>query len=170
MSRDSIIFFNSELSKKNVTICCAESITAGLLASTIASIPGASSILKGSIVTYSPELKINILGVNPQTIKTHSAESSETTLEMVNGLKKVCSSADIYVAVTGVASDPSNSIGVIRDWGQVYIAIYYKSEFYEIDEIIQFINKDSIDIRNEIRDKTVDLILEKVLEIINLDN
>jgi nicotinamide-nucleotide amidase len=166
MNIEEVKFFNSQLSNKNITICCAESVTAGLLASTIASIPGASGILKGSIVTYSPELKISILGVKPETIAEYSAESIETTLEMVNGLLKVYPSAQLYVAVTGVASDPSNAPTVIKEWGQVYIAIYYNQEIYETDEIIEFTKTDETEIRNEIREKTVDLILEKILEII----
>ena len=166
MNTERVKFFNSELSNNNITICCAESITAGLLASTIASIPGASSILKGSVVTYSPDLKICILGVKSETINKYSAESIETTLEMVNGLLKVYPSAHLYVAVTGVASDPSNAPTVIKDWGQVYIAIYYNQEIHETDEIIKFTKTDEIEIRNEIRDKTVDLILEKILEVI----
>ncbi|MBS7233058.1 nicotinamide-nucleotide amidohydrolase family protein [Flavobacterium psychroterrae] len=166
MDIEKIKKFNSELIEKKITICCAESITAGLLASTIASIPGASSVLKGSIVTYNPELKISILGVKPETLFKHSAESIETTVEMVNGLVKTYSNAELYVAVTGVASEPLENSGVIKKWGQVYIAIYYNNEIYETDKIIDFIKTDEIEIRNEIREKTVDLILEKILEVI----
>lgn len=55
MEVDKLKEFKNTLEEKKLTIVCAESMTAGLLASTIASVSGASSILIGSIVTYSPE-------------------------------------------------------------------------------------------------------------------
>lgn len=67
--------FNSLLTRKKLTIVCAESITAGLLSSTIASISGASEILIGSIVTYSRNLKTSVLGVDTRIIDKHTAES-----------------------------------------------------------------------------------------------
>lgn len=56
--------FVAFLTSKQIKIVCAESITGGLLASTIISIPGASSVLLGSIVSYNPEFKNKVLGVS----------------------------------------------------------------------------------------------------------
>lgn len=153
--------FNSILKEKKLTIVCAESITAGLLASTIASISGASDILKGSIVTYSRELKTFILGVDPRIIDKHTAESMETTVEMVYGLTKVSPSADIYVAVTGVASLPTNNYKINKEVGQIYVAIYYGNCIYKLDTIIN--DPD----RNIIRAKTVEFIFNSIKNILN---
>lgn len=152
--------FNNNLKDNNLTIVCAESITAGLLASTIASVTGASSILKGSIVTYSAELKMSILDVDPRILDEHTAESIETTVEMVYGLMKVYPSASIHVAITGVASVPTNDYKVDKEVGQIYVAIHYNNHLYKFDKII----KDTD--RNQIREKAVQFILNSVTEII----
>ena len=38
--------------ERGVTLCCAESLTAGMVSSSIASVPGASAVLLGGAVTY----------------------------------------------------------------------------------------------------------------------
>lgn len=166
MDEKNVIHFNNTLKVKGLTIVCAESITAGLLASTIASISGASDILKGSIVTYHPELKSKILNVNPKTIKEKTAESIETTIEMVNGLVKLFPSVSIHVAVTGVASESDK---VNKSLGQVYIAIYFEDKIHTIEELINYDTDESSQnkIRNQIRENTVKLILKEILNIIN---
>lgn len=158
--------FNNTLKDKNLTIVCAESITAGLLSSTIASVSGASDILKGSIVTYSCELKSSVLKVNPKTIDEKTAESIETTKEMVHGLIKLFPSASIHIAVTGVASE---SPKVNKPLGQVYVVIHFENKIEQIEQIVEF-NKDEKDgnlKRNEIRINTVELIFNEIHKIIN---
>ena len=158
--------FNDALKEKNITIVCAESITAGMLASTIASISGASSILKGSIVTYSQELKCGILKIDPRIIDKHTAESMETTVEMVYGLIKVYPSSDIYVAVTGIASAGTPEYPVEGKVGDVFLAIYYRNAPPKnrlTTTMVKIGDKD----RNEIREEAVLKIFEEVLRIIN---
>lgn len=156
--------FNAFLKEKNLTITTAESITAGLLMSTIASVSGASSFLKGGIVTYQEELKIKLLNVNAETIKTHSAESLETTIEMVNGLSNLGLNSDIYVAVTGVASESVNEYKITRQVGQIYLAVLFKDKLHTFETVIQPVSKENF--RNEIRVKTVDFILNKIVEVV----
>lgn len=156
--------FNTLLLSKKLTIATAESITAGLLASTIASVPGASSVLKGGIITYNPELKIKILGVSPKTLEQHSAESIETTIEMVKGLSKLNLIADIYVAVTGVASAPINDYKINKPVGQIYVAILFKKQLYSFETIIS--TNPSENQRNVIREQSVCFILDKISSLI----
>lgn len=156
--------FYSFLKNRNLTITTAESITAGLLSSTIASVSGASSVLKGGIITYQEELKVKLLHVNPQTLKTYSAESAQTTTEMVNGLAELGLHSDIYVAVTGVASAPTNNYKVTKPVGQIYVAVLFKNKTYIFDTLIDGNS------RNEIREKTVSYVFEKVAEVINNRN
>lgn len=156
--------FNSLLIQKNLTVATAESITAGLLSSTIASVSGASSILKGGIVTYSPELKIKLLQVNPVTLEKYSAESTETTVEMVQGLSQLGLGADIYVAVTGVASASVNQYTVTKSVGQIYVAILFKEKLYCFETVIKPENQENS--RNEIRERCVFFIFEKITEIV----
>src|SRR5690606_36758938 len=156
--------FNFILKKHNLTIAIAESITAGLLTATITSVAGASSVLKGGIVTYQEELKIKLLGVNPETLKVYSAESMETTIEMVRGLANLGLNSDIYVAVTGVASESVTAYKVTKTIGQIYVAILFKNKLSTFETILKTDSQE--DSRNEIREKTVEFIFDKVVEVV----
>jgi len=156
--------FNTFLSNRNLTIATAESITAGLLPSSIASISGASSVLKGGIVTYQEQLKIKLLGVKPETLQKYSPESVETTIEMVNGLANLGLNSDIYVAVTGVASASVNVYKVTKPVGQIYVAVLFKNQLSTFETVLKSdFEKDS---RNEIREKAVGFIFDKVVEVV----
>ena len=90
------------LSHNNKTITFAESCTGGLLASMLTKIPGASTIFKGSLVTYANEIKNSWLGVRKTTLQTHGAVSIETVSEMLEGAIKV-SESDYALAISGIA-------------------------------------------------------------------
>jgi len=160
MEENKISYFNRTLKQKQLTIVCAESITAGLLSSTIASISGSSEILKGSIVTYSRELKSCILGVDPKIIDLNTAESIETTVEMTYGLYKLYPSADIFVSVTGVASPSNDNYKVNKQVGQIYVAVYFKNKMHTLDTVIEETD------RNSIRIKAVESIFNFILTIV----
>lgn len=83
-------------------ISCCESCTGGLIISTLISVPGASSVINESYVTYSNESKCRILGVNSNTIDKFQVESLEVAKEMVEGLVNVTKS-EVCVSVTGFA-------------------------------------------------------------------
>ena len=85
-----------------LTISVAESCTGGSLSNAIASIPGASSYFECGYITYSNQSKVDMLGVDAQTIKTYGAVSEEVALEMVIGVSNR-SYSDVAVSVTGVA-------------------------------------------------------------------
>ena len=57
-----------KLEQKGLTFGSIESMTGGLFATTITNVSGASKVYKGSIITYTSEEKINIVGVNKETI------------------------------------------------------------------------------------------------------
>jgi len=85
-----------------LTISVAESCTGGSLSHTITSIPGASSYFDCGYITYSNQSKVDMLGVNIQTIKTYGAVSEEVALEMAIGAA-TRSHSDVALSVTGVA-------------------------------------------------------------------
>ena len=92
-----------ELLKENgLKIATAESCTAGYMPKRITDIAGASSVFEFGAVTYSNEMKINVLGVNPETIEKYSVYSEETAKEMASGIRRL-SGADIGLSVTGIA-------------------------------------------------------------------
>ena len=89
-------------SARGVTVSTAESLTAGMIASTIADIPGASAVLRGGAVTYCDEIKHCVLGVELETLERFSAVSRQTAREMAAGSLSLYQS-DIAVSATGYA-------------------------------------------------------------------
>ena len=89
-------------SARGVTVSTAESLTAGMIASTIADIPGASAVLRGGAVTYCDEIKHRVLGVEQETLDRFSAVSHQTAREMATGSLDLYQS-DIAVSATGYA-------------------------------------------------------------------
>jgi nicotinamide-nucleotide amidase len=57
----------ADLTIRKQSVATAESLTAGLLAATLAGVPGASEVLRGGLVTYTEHTKITLAGVAPQT-------------------------------------------------------------------------------------------------------
>src|SRR5690625_2186381 len=100
-----------QLTTLNLTIATAESLTAGMLSSAVADIPGASAVLQGGVVAYNNNIKHKMLGVSADTLAVRGAVDSETAKQMAQG---ACSrfSADLGIATTGVAGpEPSEEIG-----------------------------------------------------------
>ena len=104
------------LKKANKTIATAESVTGGKIASALVSVPGASDYFKGSIVAYTAETKINLLGVSKETINKESVVSKEVAIEMARGVKEKLQT-NYAIAVTGnagpTADKTSSTVGVV---------------------------------------------------------
>jgi nicotinamide-nucleotide amidase len=83
-------------------IAFAESITGGSCTEQIVAVPGASTVLQGSIIAYANDVKEKTLNVSAETLGTKGAVSEETVTEMVRGLEKSID-ADLYAAVSGIA-------------------------------------------------------------------
>ncbi len=110
------------LKKNNLKISIAESCTAGLIASKIGEVSGASEVFCESYVTYSNETKHKNLDVSEKTLNDFGAVSSQTAIEMANGVKKV-SGADIGLSVTGI-SGPTGGTDE-KPLGLTYIGVSY---------------------------------------------
>jgi nicotinamide-nucleotide amidase len=108
------------LSKKDKTISLAESCTGGLIASKLTAISGASAILKGSMVTYSNNIKEDWLGVKSQTLQEHGAVSAQCVEEMLKGIKEKTGS-NIVVATSGIAGPTGGTEE--KPVGTVYIGV-----------------------------------------------
>jgi len=87
---------------KSLTIGSVESATGGRIADRITNVPGSSDYFKGSVVAYSNEVKIALLGVKKATIENYGAVSEQTALEMAQGGRKLLD-VDICVSDTGIA-------------------------------------------------------------------
>jgi competence/damage-inducible protein CinA-like protein len=80
----------------------AESCSGGLLAARITSNPGASAYLGGSVVAYSNEAKVELLGVDAKLIEEHGAVSPQVAEAMALGALQRFD-ADVAVSITGIA-------------------------------------------------------------------
>ena len=83
------------------TLATAESLTGGMVAAKLASVPGASDVFKGGIVGYAPEVKYAMLGV-PEGPVVSVAAAEQMALGACEALNATCA-----IATTGVAGpDP----------------------------------------------------------------
>ena len=107
--------------KLGLTVGCAESLTGGLVAADIVSIPGASAVFRGSIVAYDSMLKNDLLGVDASTLASTGAVTAEVASAMAEGaLARL--GVDVAVSTTGVAGpDPDPVSGEAP--GAVFIAV-----------------------------------------------
>lgn len=112
------------LFEKGLTLGTAESCTGGNISHLITTIPGSSQYFKGSIVSYSNEVKCNVLGVSQSDIETMGAVSETVVMQMVQGAQKVLN-VDCAIAVSGVAGPDGGSDE--KPVGTVWIATAYKN-------------------------------------------
>ena len=90
------------------TISVAESCTGGHLSELITSTPGCSRYYNGSVTSYSNDIKINVLGVNPEIISNFGAVSRECAEAMARGVANLMDS-DYSIATTGIAGPDGGS-------------------------------------------------------------
>ncbi|HEV8549437.1 MAG TPA: competence/damage-inducible protein A [Polyangiaceae bacterium] len=97
------------LAERGATLALAESCTGGLAAELITLVPGASRVFVGGVVSYSNELKVNLLGVPAELIAAHGAVSAEVARAMAEGARHRLG-ATHAVAFTGIAGPDGGSV------------------------------------------------------------
>ena len=113
-----------QLVEKGYHISFAESCTGGLIAKLVTDVPGSSSVLLGGCVTYTNDVKINLLGVDPAIIERDTEVSLACAKAMAQGVRERIG-ACIGVSTTGYAGPTGGSE---RDpVGTVYIAVSTKA-------------------------------------------
>ena len=120
-----------EAQKRGLLIATAESCTGGLIAATLAKIPGVSSMLERGFVTYSNEAKTEMLGVPAELISAKGAVSPEVARAMAEGAI-ARSRADVAVAVTGIAGPDGGSTA--KPVGLVYFGVARKGRDTLVEE------------------------------------
>ena len=93
---------------KKATIAVAESCTGGLIADMLTDVPGSSDYFLFSGVTYSNDAKINILGVDKDTIIANGAVHENTAKQMAQGARKI-SNATYGISTSGIAGPGGGS-------------------------------------------------------------
>ena len=97
-----------DFTQAGLMVATAESCTGGLIAGALTEIPGSSAVVERGFVTYTNVAKMEMLGVQEETLARFGAVSRETALQMVRGAL-FRSRADLAVAVTGVAGPGGGS-------------------------------------------------------------
>lgn len=106
----------SVLRNRSETLSCCESLTAGLATARLASIAGASDVLRGGLVTYATDLKVTLAGVDADVVERYGVVSAAVAREMARGCRAACGS-DWAVSLTGVAGpDPQDGHPVGEVW------------------------------------------------------
>ena len=108
------------LQERSLTLSTAESCTGGLIAKRITDIPGASQVFRGGVVSYTNDVKADVLGVPRATLDACGAVSEPVARAMAEGCRRLCGS-DIALAVTGLAGPEGDDRG--NEVGTVYIAL-----------------------------------------------
>ena len=86
----------------HVTVAACESLTAGLFMATLASVPGASTVLRGGFVTYTNEMKQKLAHVEAGILNTEGAVSAACAAAMASHTREL-TGADYAVSFTGNA-------------------------------------------------------------------
>lgn len=107
------------LTQRRQTIGLCESLTAGLASATLANVPGASSCLRGALVTYATDLKATLAGVDEGLLAERGPVDAETARQMALGTKRVLRT-DWGLSLTGVAG-PTQQNG--HPVGEVFIGV-----------------------------------------------
>jgi nicotinamide-nucleotide amidase len=101
------------------TVAVAESLTGGLVAAALTTIPGASLAVRGGVVAYATDLKAALLSVPQRMLDEHGAVYPGVAAAMAVGVRQRLG-ATFGVATTGVAGpDPQDGQPV----GTVHIAV-----------------------------------------------
>jgi nicotinamide-nucleotide amidase len=95
------------LRQNRATLAVAESATGGMLGEKITSVPGSSDYFVGGFLTYTDAMKTELLGVDPETLREHSAVSKEVAEAMAAGARRR-TNATYALSITGAAGPDSS--------------------------------------------------------------
>lgn len=110
------------LHERELTVACAESCTGGNIAHRITQVPGSSAYFLGSVVSYSNDVKANVLGVSRNDISAHGAVSRQVVESMAKGAAKLMRT-DCAIATSGIAGPDGGT--PVKPVGTVWIAVKY---------------------------------------------
>lgn len=108
------------MQNNNLTLSAAESCTGGLLGNRITNLPGSSNYYIGGIISYSNQLKINLLNVDSKIIDTYGAVSKNVAIQMAENIRSITAS-DYGIGITGIAGPTGGTKE--KPVGLVYIAL-----------------------------------------------
>lgn len=148
------------------TVATAESLTGGLVGATITSVPGASVVYRGGVVTYASDLKASMLDI-PSSTMAHGVVSKEVASAMAVAVAYFLN-AEFGVATTGVAG-PQSQEG--HPPGTVYISVFRRGQQGAPESVtekllVPSLSADPEQARNQIREFTVESVLKLLLRMV----
>ena len=96
------------LKARGLTCATAESCTGGGVGSAITAVPGSSAVFAGGVISYSNDVKRNVLGVSDDILQNVGAVSPETAAQMAEGARRLLRT-DLAVSLTGIAGPDGGS-------------------------------------------------------------
>jgi nicotinamide-nucleotide amidase len=122
--RESAAGLIERLAELGWTVAVAESLTGGLVVSSLVSVPGASRVVRGGVVAYATDIKRSVLGVDAALLDAHGAVHPRVARQMAAGVRSVLGqdgqAAEVGIATTGIAG-PDSPDG--QPVGTVHIAV-----------------------------------------------
>jgi PncC family amidohydrolase len=143
-----------------ITLSFAESVTGGHLMAALVSIKGISKVFRGGIVCYQEEVKIETLKVSPDLLEKYTAESIQTSIALIQGLKNLIP-AQLLIGITGLASDGNSSSGM-KPPGSIYLAIEFQEKVHTFKTVLN-------GNRNQILEKACIYAFEKIYQVLTND-
>jgi len=110
----------NRLKQKHQSVSFAESCTGGRVVSAFTAVGGVSSVLNGSVVSYSNDIKHQWLGVENSIFEEFGAVSRECVEQMLRGIAKI-SQSDYALAISGIAGPDGGS--EFKPVGTVYVGV-----------------------------------------------
>lgn len=101
------------------TVAAAESLTGGLVCAALVDVPGASAVLRGAVVAYQPDVKVELLGVDAALVAEHGTVNAEVAEQLAVGVRERLD-ATWGLGTTGVAG-PGPAEG--HSAGTVHVAV-----------------------------------------------
>ena len=136
------------------TLTTAESCTGGGIGAALTAISGSSAVYKGGVISYTNEVKENVLGVDREVLERFGVVSAPVAAAMAGGARKLLR-ADVAVSVTGLAGPGGDEYG--NPVGTVYIG--YEDEKRSLVKKYLFEGD-----REAVRNQTIEMALKIVLE------
>lgn len=115
-----------KLIDQNYKIAFAESMTGGRVVSELIKHPGASEVVELGLVTYSNQMKEELLEVTPHLIQLHGIVSNAVSMVMAENVA-LKGYASIGVGITGSAGPAAEDRSKV---GEVWVSIYKGGQFY----------------------------------------
>ena len=147
----------NRLIELNMRISCAESCTGGMLASSIVEVSDASKVLDMSFVTYASSSKVELLGINQQTIDKFGVVSEQVAYHMAIGVKNKAKS-NVGIGITGIAGPSGGTDNT--PVGTVCFGVAINEKVYTFTKKFGNIG------RTNVRVRATKFIIDKILELL----